>query len=156
MRDLHHFIDQPEGKKILDGYEVFLLRNRSRGGGIGFFEVGSFYPDFILWIVRGAQQYVAFIEPHGLIHEGPGSQKILFHQTIKDIEQRVQRSGKKVTLESFIVTPTALRDLKWGMDSPDAFARQHVLFMKDDKDAYVKRLCQMTLLQVDGGVLDTA
>ncbi|NMM38969.1 MAG: DEAD/DEAH box helicase family protein [Glaciimonas sp.] len=156
VRDLHHFIDQPEGKEVLDGCEVFLLRNRSRGGGIGFFEAGSFYPDFILWIVRGAQQYVAFIEPHGLIHEGSGSQKILFHQTIKEIEQRVQRSGKKVTLESFIVTPTALRDLKWGMDSLGAFARQHVLFMKDDKDAYVKKLFEMTLSKVDGEVLDAA
>lgn len=145
VRDLHNFIDQPEGKRILDGCEVFLLRNRSRGGGIGFFEAGSFYPDFILWIVRGAQQYVAFIEPHGLIHEGPGSQKILFHQTIKGIEQRVQRSGKKVMLESFIVTPTLLRDMKWEMHSLDDFAQRHVLFMNDDKDAYVKRLCEMTL-----------
>lgn len=124
---------------------MFLLRNRSRGGGLGFFEAGSFYPDFILWIVRGTRQYVAFVEPHGLIHEGPASQKILFHRTIKEIEQRVQRAGKKVVLESFIVTPTALRNLKWDVSTLDSFAQQHVLFMVDDADAYMRRLFEMTL-----------
>lgn len=88
---------------------------------------------------------VAFVEPHGLIHEGPASQKILFHRTIKEIEQRVQRAGKKVVLESFIVTPTALRNLKWDVSTLDAFAQQHVLFMVDDADAYMRRLFEMTL-----------
>lgn len=155
VRDLHHFIDQPDSKELLEGCDVFLLRNRSRGGGLGFFEAGSFYPDFILWIVRGTHQYVAFVEPHGLIHEGPASQKILFHRTIKEIEQRVQCGGNKVALESFIVTPTALRDLKWDVCTLDAFAQQHVLFMVDDKDAYVRRLFEMTLA-VDVGAIQAA
>lgn len=155
VRDLHHFIDQPGSKMLLEGCDVFLLRNRSRGGGLGFFEAGSFYPDFILWIVRGTHQYVAFVEPHGLIHEGPASQKILFHRTIKEIEQRVQRAGKKVVLESFIVTPTLLRNLKWDVGTLDAFAQQHVLFMADDADAYVRRIFEMTLA-VDAGKIPVA
>jgi len=138
VKDLHHFIDQPEAKVFLDGCEVFFLRNRSRSAGIGFFEAGNFYPDFILWIVRGYRQYVAFVEPHGLLHEGPASQKIIFYQSIKGIEQRMSRP--KVTLDSFIVTPTALRDLQWGWGTLDDFAKRHVLFMKDDKEYYVLRL----------------
>ena len=33
---------------------LYLLRNLSRGKGIGFFEADDFYPDFILWLVDGA------------------------------------------------------------------------------------------------------
>ena len=48
--------------------EVFLLRNQGRGTGVGFFEESGFYPDFILWIKKGENQRVVFIEPHGMIH----------------------------------------------------------------------------------------
>ncbi|EMI18477.1 type III restriction protein res subunit, partial [Rhodopirellula maiorica SM1] len=58
-----------------EGAELFLLRNRSRGRGVGFFEAQNFFPDFILWLLVDGKQYVTFIEPHGLIHESPGSEK---------------------------------------------------------------------------------
>ena len=48
--------------------EVFLLRNLSRGRGVGFFEESGLYPDFILWIKDGAAQRIVFIEPHGMLH----------------------------------------------------------------------------------------
>lgn len=32
--------------------QLYLLRNQSKGKGIGFFEAGGFYPDFILWILH--------------------------------------------------------------------------------------------------------
>jgi len=35
------------------GMEIFLLRNMSRGKGVGFFEAGNFHPDFILWLLTG-------------------------------------------------------------------------------------------------------
>jgi hypothetical protein len=71
------------------GMELYLLRNMSRGKGVGFFEAGNFHPDFILWVLKGGKQYIHFIEPHGLIHEGPSSEKINFHIRIKDIERRL-------------------------------------------------------------------
>ena len=49
----------------------------------GFFEAGNFYPDFLLWLVKDGKQHLAFVEPHGLQHEGPGHKKIEFHQVIK-------------------------------------------------------------------------
>jgi len=61
-----------------DGMELFLLRNMSREKGVGFFEAGNFHPDFILWVFKGDIQYVNFVEPHGLMHEGPGNDKIIF------------------------------------------------------------------------------
>ncbi|MXX40885.1 MAG: hypothetical protein F4Z85_22985, partial [Gemmatimonadetes bacterium] len=48
--------------------EVFLLRNLSRGAGVGFFETSGFYPDFILWIKKERKQHIVFVEPHGMIH----------------------------------------------------------------------------------------
>src|SRR5262249_17848447 len=50
----------------LHGKELFLLRNLSRGQGVGFFENSGFYPDFILWIMTGRKQRLIFVEPHGM------------------------------------------------------------------------------------------
>lgn len=41
------------------GKELYLLRNLSRGRGVGFFEAGKFHPDFILWLLAHGKQYVA-------------------------------------------------------------------------------------------------
>jgi hypothetical protein len=42
-----------KGGGLFEGCELYLLRNQSRGRGVGFFEAGNFYPDFILWLVDG-------------------------------------------------------------------------------------------------------
>lgn len=49
------------------GESIYLLRNLSRGKGVGFFESEGFYPDFILWHRKsnGIQRLV-FVEPHGM------------------------------------------------------------------------------------------
>ena len=119
------------------GEEFYLLRNESRGKGIGFFEAGNFYPDFLLWKIKGETQYIAFIEPHGLLHEGPGHKKIEFHKTIKNIQQRL--SSKNVCLNSFIVTPTKFTKLKWGL-CIEELEEMNVLFMKDAKDTYISSI----------------
>ena len=36
---------------IFDTRELYLLRNLSKGRGVGFFEAGNFHPDFILWLI---------------------------------------------------------------------------------------------------------
>ena len=49
------------------GESIYLLRNLSRGKGIGFFESEGFYPDFILWRRKAdGTQRLVFIEPHGM------------------------------------------------------------------------------------------
>ena len=52
---------------------------------VWFFEAGGFYPDFILWVLKGNKQYVTFIEPHDLLHEGRGSEKIMFRGFMGDL-----------------------------------------------------------------------
>ena len=101
---------------------------------MGFFEAGNFYPDFLLWLVGGKKQSLAFIEPHGLQHEGPGHKKIAFHQIIKEIEARL--GNQNVSLSSFILTPTRHSKLNWGLSLDDLNAL-NVYFMEDQADQYV-------------------
>jgi hypothetical protein len=138
VKDLHAYL--VANAAALTGKEFFLLRNKTRGGGIGFFEAGGFYPDFILWVLDGGKQHIAFIEPHGLIHEGPSSPKVKFFETIKDIEKRL--GDKTVVLNSFIISPTRMGDLaKWGSTTLDDFRALNVLLMKDDTE-YIKSLVE--------------
>jgi superfamily II DNA or RNA helicase len=138
VKDLHQHL--ADSGNTYAGMEFFLLRNKARGGGIGFFEAGGFYPDFIFWILADGRQHIAFIEPHGLIHEGPVSPKVQFFKTIKDIEERL--GDPKVTLTSFIVSPTNMGDLqKWGITQLEEFRALNVLLMQDDTE-YMKHLIQ--------------
>lgn len=120
-----------------NGAELFLLRNQSRGKGVGFFEAGNFHPDFILWMIVGGKQYVTFVEPHGLLHEGPGSEKVLFHNRIKDIEKRF--ANPDVILNSFILSPTKYVQLQWNVNKQD-LEDKHVIFMEDGGNSYIKKM----------------
>lgn len=137
VEDLREYLISHEAKFAKEGTELFLLRNESRGRGMGFFEAGNFYPDFLLWQLSGRKQKIAFIEPHGLQHEGPGHKKIQFHTIIKDIEHRL--ADPDVVLNSFIVTPTRFAKLNWGK-SMDELTNMNVLFMEDQKATYVHEI----------------
>jgi len=123
------WLDREEVRLATEDTTIYLLRNKSRGSGIGFFEAGNFYPDFILWAVNGKKQTVLFIEPHGISHEGPQHPKVQFHKTIKEIEQRLGDSDLR--LESAIVTPTHFSSVQdRGLTKQD-WADCHVYFMLD-------------------------
>lgn len=137
IEDLKTWCDNHTTALEKDGIELFLLRNMSRGKGVGFFEAGNFHPDFILWMLVRGKQYVTFIEPHGLLHEGPASEKILFHKRIKDVEKRL--NDPTVILNSFILSWTRYPQLKWD-NSQVELEDMHVLFMTDDRDKYIDKL----------------
>ncbi|MGI9256079.1 MAG: DEAD/DEAH box helicase family protein [Salinispira sp.] len=141
VEDLYRYLNTEKYHQNRGGSELYLLRNNSRGGGIGFFEAGNFYPDFILWKVKEDFQYIAFIDPHGLIHAGPGDKKIEFHKRIKVIQDRL--SAELVCLNSFIVTSSRFLELNWDMSIED-FAQKNVYFMFDrnssDNDNYISSI----------------
>ena len=116
-----------------------MLRNLSRGKGVGFAEASNFHPDFILWIVEGEKQYVTFIEPHGLVHESLASDKVRFAIRIKQIEQRL--GDPNMVLNSFILSPTPYQGILW-MPRPlkDQLLRNHILFLEDGGEVYLKQL----------------
>ncbi|MBX6361696.1 MAG: DEAD/DEAH box helicase family protein [Acidobacterium ailaaui] len=139
--DLQKFCDSPEGKDLLKGKQLYLLRNLSRGRGIGFFEAGNFYPDFILWLLIDDKQYVNFIDPKGLRNlEGLEDPKIRFHKTIKDLENLL--NDPNVILNSFIISGTHASEIAWwsGGMGKEEFEKHNVLFQLDDREEYIKKL----------------
>ena len=145
VSDLKEWCDANYDAMTDDGTELFLLRNMSRGKGVGFFEAGNFHPDFILWLLDAGKQYITFVEPHGLLHEGPGSDKILFHRRIKDVENRI--ADPNVILNSAILSWTQHPQLRWGISRENLEAK-HVLFMTEDRDHYVQKLLALAKSQV--------
>lgn len=136
--DLMQWLEVNKLKLVDKKTSIYLLRNKSRGSGIGFFEAGNFYPDFILWAVTGDRQVVIFIEPHGISHEGPEHPKVQFHKVIKDIECRL--NDKNLQLESYIVTPTRYEQVKAQGYARQYWEERHVFFMNDDKDNYLNKI----------------
>ena len=153
VTDLKQWYEIHKATLVSKGAELFLLRNMSQGKGVGFFEAGNFHPDFILWVLVGGKQYIAFIDPHGLLHEGPGSNKVLFHRRIKGIEKRL--NDPDVILDSFILSWTRYPQLQWGSSQAE-LEKEHVLFMTDDRDRYLTKLfSQMQVVILDPTVKTT-
>jgi len=119
--------------------ELYLLRNLSRGRGVGFFEAGNFHPDFILWLVTGDQQQVIFVDPKGIRNLGPSDPKIQFYETVKEIEQRL--GDAHVHLHSFIIsnTPSFAIKMLWSMEKID-MQKRHILFQEEDREFYIKSM----------------
>lgn len=140
---------EKEKDKSMRGKEVFLLRNLSKGKGVGFFEECGFYPDFILWVIEGASQRIVFIEPHGMIHAKAyiHDEKARLYERLpelaKEIEKRSKREG--ITLDSFIISATSYDDLYKRYDDGTwdrvKFAGKHILFPeRDEKYDYIKAI----------------
>ncbi len=136
----------------LTGMELFLLRNLSRGTGIGFFEERGFYPDFILWIKKGSVQRIIFIEPHGMLHEKAyiHDEKARLHEVLPELAKDIGARSKRrrdVTLDSYIISATSYKDLRKKYDDGTwdrkEFARVHILFQDQGKEYdYMKLLLE--------------
>jgi hypothetical protein len=114
--------------------DVFLLRNKSKTG-MGFFEAGNFYPDYILWINTKEKQYMTFIDPKGLQYHQVSDPKIQFYKTIKELEKRpllqATKGKKDIILNSFIISGSDYPTTKnrWGLEKDD-FTKMNVLFLE--------------------------
>jgi hypothetical protein len=148
--DLQRFCN--ENKDYFKKKELYLLRNMSRGRGIGFFEAGNFYPDFILWLLEDGNQYINFIDPKGLRNlRGPEDPKIAFYKTIKAVESDLRAHAPEVTLNSFIISNTRLPEISWwgGGMTKKHFEERNVLFMQEDKATYIGKMLAMATASND-------
>jgi hypothetical protein len=144
VADLRAFYDG--NRSFFENRELYLLRNMSRGRGIGFFEAGNFYPDFLLWLLADDKQHVTFVDPKGIRNlEGPDDPKIRFYRTIKELETRL--GNPNVILNSFIISNTPFQQVRWWTESlsKERFAESHVLFQVDDRATYIDHLLSMVL-----------
>ena len=135
VEDLKKYYD--ESPAIFEEKDLYLLRNRSRGSGVGFFEAGNFYPDFIMWIVNENIQYVTFIDPKGIGHVGINDPKVNFYQTIKSLEADMNDSN--VILNSFIISNTRFSDLP-VQGSREDWESKNVLFQLEDNEKYIGKM----------------
>ncbi|MBV9214963.1 MAG: DEAD/DEAH box helicase, partial [Acidobacteria bacterium] len=122
-------------------HELYLLRNLSKGRGIGFFEAGNFHPDFLLWLMHDGRQRIIFIDPKGIRNIGFDDPKIRFCETVKEIEARLRGSDPTITLDSFIIsnTPVATMQGLWGIDKT-AMMTRNIVFQVDDRDKYISQI----------------
>jgi len=92
----------------------------------------------------GGKQHVIFVDPKGIRNLGPTDPKIQFHETIKEIEQRL--GDPDVRLQSFIVsnTPSSTMQMLWNMKKAE-MQQRHVLFQEEDKDSYLRSMLDSTL-----------
>lgn len=143
VQDLRDFCDNQAG--YLAGKELYLLRNLSKGRGVGFFEAGNFHPDFIIWLLVEDKQYVIFADPKGLRNvDGMSDPKITFHSKIKDIERRL--GDQNVVLSSFILSNTPSHEIigKWRT-SKDELTAHNVLFQEEDKETYISTMLHVSV-----------
>ena len=120
-------------EKDLGDKELYLLRNQTRGKGVGFFEANSYYPDFILWLVEGNMQRIAFIDPKGLMMLTDSNDRLNFHSTIKGIEDEM--ADKDVKLYSFIISKNKYNEIKehYPKWSEADFNDKNILFQDELK-----------------------
>lgn len=126
-------------KSWFEDKELYLLRNQSRGRGVGFFEAGGFYPDFILWILYDGRQYITFIDPKGIRHHSLTKGKYEFYRSIKNLEARL--GNPNIALNSFIVSNTYYRDL---IETGEIMSKQEMidrnLLFQEDRETYVSAM----------------
>ncbi len=144
VEDMRSFFDKKDS--LLKGAELYLLRNLSRGRGVGFFEAGNFHPDFIVWLLKDRRQKISFVDPKGIRNLGLTDPKISFFSNIKDIEKRL--ADPAVSLSSFIIsnTPSHQMRLLWGVEKPEMEAR-NILFQVEDNDTYAKAMLSKMVQQ---------
>jgi hypothetical protein len=134
---------------VFAGYETYLLRNQTGQGSVGVFIDGGFYPDFILWLVKGAQQKIVFIDPKGLRHHKPDDPKVRFHETIKHIERDLHDQGggsHNIELHAFLLSETHpdVLQSQWSPSDGKPVTRDrmeswNILFRTTD-DRYLNKL----------------
>jgi hypothetical protein len=148
VRDLRDYLQKNNG--LFQGKEIFLLRNLTRGKGIGFFDTKAgeaFYPDFILWVIEDNEQRIAFIDPHGLRMARGGflDPKIRLYEELEQLSGRLSPvDGRtRVYLTSFIISTTPFEELSrvfgTGQHQKEEFYDNHVLF-QEDGGTYIEKL----------------
>jgi len=137
VKKLREYVETVECQALLQDrdLELFLLRNQSRGRGVGFLvDNERFFPDFILWLKGPDRQDVVFIDPHGLITGGnlDVNPKVQFFRTIKEYERELNRRAARddVALHAYIISQTPFVQLKEqaGLASLSEFHRRHIYF----------------------------
>lgn len=153
VNDLEAFC-KAEAKGVLVETELYLLRNHNSDKAISFFTEAGFRPDFILWLVKGGHQTIAFIDPKGMRNftDNFRNPKVRFSKRIKELENSPSLRRDDIRLESFLISQTYRHELRWPSPrSSDLLATlsdyrdHHILCAKDEPTGYVQDLVGILL-----------
>ena len=120
------------GDPCLQGRELFLIRNQSRGRGVSFFDDHAYYPDFIVWLKDDKGQHIVFLDPKGLGRFGPEERKkVGLHTGISGIEERVRRDDPTLRLHAYVLSVTSPDGIGDERRSQAEWEERGVYFLKD-------------------------
>jgi len=143
VRDIKEFYAREKAKGEAGFFahrELFMLRNLSKGKGVGFFEAGNFHPDFILWLIDAdGRQHVRFVDPKAITQMGFEDPKIDFYKNIKEIEARL--ADPDLTLDSYILsdTPSTVMASRWEKGKSEML-EHHIVFLNEDEEQYLETI----------------
>ena len=121
------------GEPCLQGRELFLIRNRTRGRGVSFFDDFHYYPDFIVWLKDGDRQHVVFLDPKGLSRfGGKERRKVKLHREIAEVEKRVREADPSLRLHAYVLSVTAPALIDDGSRTASDWKQDGVYFLDED------------------------
>jgi hypothetical protein len=153
VKALRAYLASHAGQALLARHkcELYLLRNQSRGRGVGFLvNEERFFPDFILWLQSPDHQDIVFIDPHGLIIGGnlDVNPKVQFFKTVKNYERELNtRAGRDdITLHAYVVSQTTFQKLsgQTGVPSELIFNQDYHIYFPA-QDGYIVKLLEDVL-----------
>ena len=116
----------------LQGKELFLIRNLTRGRGVSFFNDFGYYPDFIVWLKDADRQHVLFVDPKGLARFGDRERKkVRLHHDIAAIENRVCKDDPNLRLRAYILSVTPASRIGDGQRSVSDWKKDGVYFLNE-------------------------
>ena len=120
------------GDPCLQGKELFLIRNLTRGRGVSFFDDFGYYPDFIVWLKDDNQQHVLFLDPKGLSRFGQRERKkVQLHHEISEIEKQVRENDPDLYLRAYILSVTPASEIDDGGRSLSKWKEDGVYFLNE-------------------------
>ena len=115
------------------GIHTALTEHECDGRGMSFFDDHSYYPDFIVWLAKGEDQHILFLDPKGLVRYGPNERrKVRLHVEIKEVEERVRRDDPKLRLHAYVLSVTAPDEIGDELRSREEWEDHGVYFLDDD------------------------
>ena len=120
------------GAACLDGKDLFLIRNLTRGRGVSFFDDFGYYPDFIVWLKGRRLQHVLFLDPKGLSRFGRKERhKVQLHREIMQVEDRIRRNEPGLRLRAYVLSVTAAAHIDDGIRSVSEWKKDGVYFLNE-------------------------
>ena len=116
----------------LQGWELFLIRNMTRGRGVSFFDDHAYFPDFIVWLKDGDSQHIVFLDPKGLGRFGPDERKkVRLHTEIEKIEKKVREGDPNLRLHAYVLSVTSPSEIGDEFRPNSEWEEQGVYFLGD-------------------------